>query len=277
MMLQKLLRGTGIFALLLASAAASQAGTTVWAFNASLGNPHIQAYDLATGNNLADFEAPHNDARRGRANGRGIAVVGNTIYYSLADTPNVYKTDAVTHADLGIAFATVLTPGINSLSWDGASLWMLASHPNDPNAPADDKVYQYSPAGQLLQTLTLARPQNSNLARDGFEVLPDGRFIANRGSVPYDIYDAAGKMQKSVFITSTARTTGIACDGANYIISVPSFTEAGGGGLATYDANGQFVRLIALPVALIPFGIVDLAVDRAATPPPRPPSPKARC
>src|SRR5471030_2543982 len=117
-----------IFALVLAGAHVAGAATTVWAFNASFGNPQIQAYDLATGNTVADFVAPNNDAQRGRANGRGIAVLGNgDIYYTLADTPNVYKTNAA-HDDLGIAFQTLLTPGINSLAWDGntSSFWMVA-------------------------------------------------------------------------------------------------------------------------------------------------------
>jgi hypothetical protein len=90
-----------IFALVMAGANVAGAATKVWAFNASFGNPHIQAYDLDTGNTVADFVAPHKDANRGRANGRGIAVVGTAIYYTLADTPNVYKTDTVTQADLG--------------------------------------------------------------------------------------------------------------------------------------------------------------------------------
>src|SRR5471032_1442260 len=123
-----------IFALVLAGANIAGAATTVWAFNASFGNPHIQAYDLATGNSFDDFIAPNKDAQRGRANGRGIAVLANgDIYYTLADTPNVYKTNSA-GADLGIAFTTHLavgTPGINSLAWDGTSFWMVASQPSN--------------------------------------------------------------------------------------------------------------------------------------------------
>jgi hypothetical protein len=234
------------------ASAACQAGTTVWAFNASFGSPHIQAYDLATGNALADFTAPHKDANRGRANGRGIAVVGNTIYYSLADTPNVYKADAITHADLGIAFTTSLTPGINSLAWDGGSFWLVASQP--PGTPANDNVYQYSPGGQLLRTLVLARPANTNLARDGLEVTPGG-IIANRGSVPYDLYDFNGTLQKPFLITAAFRATGIAFDGNNYIVS-----DAINGRLATFDPGGALVSTVDLPRALIPFGIEDLSI-----------------
>ncbi|HXB69866.1 MAG TPA: IPT/TIG domain-containing protein [Candidatus Acidoferrales bacterium] len=251
-----------IFALVSAGATVAGAATTVWAFNASLGNPHIQAYDLATGNAVADFAAPHKDAQRNRANGRGIAVVGTAIYYTLADTPNVYKTDAVTHADLGIAFTTPLTPGINSLAWDGHSnsFWMVSSQPADPKIPADDKVYQFSlptqagAPGTLLQTLVLPRQANSNLARNGLEVTPSG-IVANQGSVPYDIFDFSGNLTHPAFITATFRTAGIAFDGVDYIVS-----DVANGRLAIFDSKGAFQSSVALTGSDIPFGIVDLAV-----------------
>ena len=263
-------RAAAILSLMSIWAPVSRAQTTVWGINASFGNPHIQAYDLATGVAMADFTAPHKDANRGRANGRGIAVVGTTIYYTLADTPNVYKTDMASQADLGIAFTTPLSPGINSLAWDGASFWLLASQPTDPTRPADDNVYQYSLAGKLLQTLVLARPSNTNLARDGLEVTPAG-LVANRGSVPYDVYSFSGQMQQALFITATFRTTGIAFDGTNYIVS-----DVINGRLAIFNASGAFVRSVDLTGAAIPFGIVDLAVVSSPTAPlPAPAGPRA--
>jgi uncharacterized protein (TIGR03437 family) len=249
-----------IAALILMAAVSSQAGTTVWGINASFGNPHIQAYDLDTGVAVADFVAPNKDANRGRANGRGIAIAGTTLYYSLADTPNVYKTDTVTHSDLGIAFSTPLAPGINSLAWDGTNLWLVASQPSDPNIPADDKIYKYSPAGLLLQTLVLVRPANSNLARDGVEITPFG-IVADRGSVPYDLYDLSGQLKQAALITASFRTTGIAYDGTNYIVS-----DAVNGRLAVFDTSGTFLRSVTLSGAVIPNGIVDLAVIPAAGP-----------
>ena len=241
---------------LLAMTVSAHAATTIWGFNASFGNPHIQAYDLATGVASADFTAPHKDANRGRANGRGIAVVGTKIYYSLADTPNVYVTDTVSHADLGIAFTTPLSPGINNLAWDGTSLWLNSS------APGDARVFQYSPTGQLQKTLTLALPANTNLARDGLEVTPGG-IIANHGSVPYDIFDFNGNMQTPFFITATFRTTGIAFDGTNYIVS-----DVINGRLATYDTAGNFVKSVTLSGAAIPFGLMDLSAVGGTAPTP---------
>jgi uncharacterized protein (TIGR03437 family) len=262
-----------IVALVLACANIAGAATTVWAFNASFGDPHIQAYDLATGNTLDDFVAPHKDAKRGRANGRGIAVLANgDIYYTLADTPNVYRTNAA-HADLGIAFTTPLTPGINSLALavDGQSFWMVASQPSQ-NSLVDNKVYQYSFTGQLLQTLVLPLPQNTNIARNGLDVTPSG-IVANQGSVPFDFYDFNGNMTKPAFITAAFRATGIAFDGVDYIV-VDVINQR----LAIFDQAGTFLRFVQLagvnnPLADCLTGncIVDLSVvvssQQAAAPP----------
>jgi hypothetical protein len=259
-----------ILALVLAGANVAGAATTVWAFNASFGNPHIQAYDLATGNAVADFLAPNGDAQRGRANGRGIAVVGTKIYYTLADTPNVYVTDTVTHEDLKIAFTTPLTPGINSLAWDGSSFWMVASQPADPTKPADGKVYQYSPTGTLLKTVVLAGRENTNLAPNGLEITGSG-IVVNRGSVPYDLYDINGNTITAGLITATFRTTGIAFDGVNYIVSdlagASDVAGAGQGILAIFDKNGTWVKNVPLTGANVSYGLVDLAVVIDATTP----------
>ena len=211
---------------------------------------------------IADFPAPNPDASRGRANGRGIAVVGNAIFYSLADSSSVYQSDVTTHADLGIAFATPLAPGINSIASDGTTLWLVASQPANASLPADDRVYQYSTAGVLLQTLVLARPANSNLARDGIEVTPNG-IVANRGGMPYDVYDFNGRLQQPAWITGAFRSTGIAFDGTSYIIS-----DAVNGRLAIFDPAGKFLRAITLTGAAIPNGLVDLAVAQATLPSP---------
>ncbi|HMC60117.1 MAG TPA: hypothetical protein VKJ01_13070, partial [Candidatus Solibacter sp.] len=242
----KILSSAVILTLVLAGAHVAGAATTVWAFNASFGNPQIQAYDLATGIQLADFVAPNNDAQRGRANGRGIAVVGTKIYYTLADTPNVYKTDTVTHLDEKIAFTakdgagTPLAPGINSLAWDGASFWLVASQPSNPNSLVDGKVYQYSPTGQWLQTLVLPLPQNTTFVRNGLEVTPTG-IVADQGSVPYDFFDFTGHMIKPAFITATFRATGIAFDGVNYIV-VDVINQR----LAIFNGGGIFQKFVQL-------------------------------
>lgn len=244
-----------ILSLVSAGAIAARAATAVWTFDAGLGR--IQAFELETGNAVADFVAPHKDADPAKLNGRGIALVGTSIYYTLAGSPNVYKTDTVTHADLGIAFTTPLTAGINSLSWDGASFWMVAAEPTDQTKPVDENVYQFSPTGKLLQTIKLPRPANTNLACDGIAVTGYG-IVANRGSVPYDIYDFSGKLRKAAFITAPFRTKGIAFDGIGYIVS-----DVMNARLAIFDATGKFVRFVTLRADNMPLGIMGVALSPA--------------
>jgi hypothetical protein len=100
---------------------------------------------------------------------------GTTIYYTLADTPNVYKTDAVTQADGGSPSGAP-DAEVNSLSWD-APPSMVASQPSIQK-PADDKVYQYSPTGTLLKTLLL--PGRETTWHRMAEVTASG-IVVNRG------------------------------------------------------------------------------------------------
>ena len=228
---------------LLAIPASAQTGPVIWANNASLGSPHLQAFDASTGVAIADFAAPNPDALKRNANGRGIAVVGTRIYYSLANSGNVYVTDTITHRDGGIAFATGL-PGIGGLSWDGASLWVLPYVSLDANVPATQNVYSYTPGGALLKTVQLTPPvfQNPPVPRDGFVVTPTG-FVTDRGaSVPYDLYDLNGKLVTPYFIISSFRSTGVAFDGNQYIVS-DTVTKQ----ISRYDLNGLFFSATQLP------------------------------
>lgn len=259
--------------LLFASLTSARAGTVVWANNASLGNPHIQAYDLETGANVADFAAPNADARKGNANGRGIAVVGTTIYYTLANTGKVYVTDTNSHKDLGVAFSTPLI-GIAAIAWDGSGLWVIPYVGLGSFNPQSDNAYKYSTNGTLLQTVGLTPPGFNNFAgntepRDGLAVTPTG-FVTDRGpSVPYDLYDLNGNVVTQFFVTSQFRSSGITFDGTNYIVS-DIVTQA----LSVYDGNGVFLRSVQLSGAVIPFGLEGLSVALGASPPP-PPGPPA--
>src|SRR5207248_963963 len=59
------------------------------------------------------------------------------------------------------------------------------------------------------------------------------------------------------------RTTGIAFDGTNYIVS-----DVINGRLATFDPGGNMVRSVDLTGAAIPYGIMDLAAVPSPTPAP---------
>src|SRR5437764_229986 len=137
----------------------------IWGNNASFGNVTLEAFNLTDGTLVDQFLAPNPTARAG--NGRGIVVVGTRIYYSTADSGNVYVTDVNTHADLGIAF-TAPVSGIASLAWDGSDLWVV---PYD----GTNRAFQYTTAGALLKTVTLEGNPGDHY--DGFEIA-NGRIIA---------------------------------------------------------------------------------------------------
>ena len=71
----------------------------IWGNSASSGNVNLEAFDSATGLLVPgqQFLVPNLTARTD--NGRGIALLGNTIYYTTANSGNIYVTDALTHAD----------------------------------------------------------------------------------------------------------------------------------------------------------------------------------
>jgi hypothetical protein len=86
------------------------AETIVWANDAIGNNSTIRAFDSITGVLVNSFLAP-NPAAQGHI-GRGIAVVGSSIYYSVDDSGTVFLTNT-NGIDLSTAFATGLT-GIGS-------------------------------------------------------------------------------------------------------------------------------------------------------------------
>ena len=230
-----------IFAMILAVAlvAPVKADDLVWGINAANGNPHINEIDMTTGSVIADFIVPNPAAVRG--NGRGIAVAGNTVYYSLANSGAIYVTNAVTHADGGVLFNTGLG-GVATLTWDGANLWVSAYD-------GTDNVYKYDLNGNKLATV----PGFGN-NRDGLEVLGNG-IIANRGDGegPYDLYDLSGNLVKSAFINPSTTpafhgiTTGVTFNGTSYFVSNPDSYSNAGNRILQFDAGGNFVTSLTLP------------------------------
>jgi hypothetical protein len=148
-----------------------------------------------------------------KGNGRGIVVVGNTTYYTVANSNNIYKTDFATCADNGIAFSVAGATGLSTIAFDGTNLWV-----GDYSGP--NKAYLYTPTGTLLNTITLA---NCSSFCDGLEFF-NGKLISNDadGGSNYSIYSLSGTLQTANFITTGAFTTGIAFDGTNFYVSAPT-------------------------------------------------------
>lgn len=255
----------GVACLVLMGYGSAHAGTIVWGNNASSipgggGNVTIEAFDASTGAVVQQFLVPNLTARA--ADGRGIAVLGHTIYYSTSSSGNIYVTNDSTHADLGVLVSTGLQ-GITNIATDGKLLY-VTEYNNTTNV-----IHKYDLSGNPTGTISLGGPFGTTLGRDGFE-LTNTSIIANRGDAtgPYDRYDLSGNLVQADFIDTASHgisfATGIAFDGTNYYVS----DIIGGAGahsrLAEFDGSGNFVQFIALggPQPTSPGGrlLEDLAV-----------------
>lgn len=219
--------------------------------SASGGNVNLEAFDSTTGLLIPgqQFLVPNLTARGD--NGRGVALLGNTIYYTTANSGNIYVTDAVSHADLGILVNTGFR-GIANVATDGISIYA------SDYQTSSGVVNKYNTSGALVGTVNVG----TGFGRDGFEVqnnpLLNGgatTFISNRGdlSSPYDVYKSDGTLLVSAFIDPSLNgfgnaQTGIAYDGNHYFVS-QIFNNA----LLEYTGAGGFIRKIDLSGTLNPF------------------------
>jgi hypothetical protein len=151
-----------------------------------------------------------------KGNGRGIVVVGNTVYYTVADSANVYKMDWPTCGDQGVAFTVGSVTGIATIAFDGTDVWL-----GEYNSPGN-RAFKYSLAGALLSTINLP---NCASNCDGLEFF-QGKLISNNddGGSNYTIYSTAGAVITPNFIQTGSFSTGIAFDGTDFFISFPTAT-----------------------------------------------------
>ena len=217
----------------------------IWGSSASSGNVNLEAFDASTGLLIPgqQFLVPNLTARAD--NGRGVALLGNTIYYTTASSGNIYVTNTTTHADLGILVDTGFA-GIANVATDGT--YIYANNYLDSSGT----INKYDTSGNLISTVIVGP---GIFGRDGFEVQNNPNilggattFISNRGDLtsPYDVYDSSGTLIISSFIDPSADgfgtgQTGIAYDGTNYFISNIFSNE-----LLEYSGTGTFIGVIDL-------------------------------
>ncbi len=208
------------------------AGATAQALNLygnSAGSNRIDVIDPATGTLIRSCSPA-------KGNGRGIVVVGNVAYHTVADSNNVFQFDINTCADMGVAFSVAGVSGLSTIAYDGTNFWV-----GDYSGP--NKAYLYSPTGTLLRTITLV---NCTGFCDGLEFF-NGKLISNRGddiNAPYDVYDTNGTLLQAAFITPNFNATGIAFDGTNFYISNPNTSP---GTIGVFNGTtGAFIKTLTL-------------------------------
>lgn len=240
----------------------------LYAMDGGFGTPYFFQIDKKTGaitdtyTNLSGYD------------GRGIAVVGDTVYYTAVlqscvvlcivnfSPPNVpafvYSYNLRTHTDNGALFT--VPSGLSAITFDGKDFYFA-------DGSGGNKVYKYSMTGTLLNTITLSLCAGSCDGLEYFERGGTGYLVANRGyqTGPYDLYDLSGNLVTEAFINpgsassqAASRPTGIAFDGNHF------FTTGWlGGEISEWTADGVFIRLIA-PAGKGCCGFEDLSFDHSA-------------
>ena len=169
-----------------------------------------------------------------KGNGRGIVVVGTTVYYTVAGSNSIFKTDINTCADMGVAFSVAGATGLSTIAYDGTNFWV-------GDYSGTNQAYNISPTGLLLSTIHL---NSCSSFCDGLEFF-NNKLISNRGDAVnpghYDVYALTGGAPTTLDLISTAfSATGIAFDGTNFFVS-DIFNQK----LQVYNGTtGVFVRTI---------------------------------
>jgi len=221
----------------------------------------------SAGSDMGGFDASTgaqtNTLTQNKGNGRGIVTVGNIVYYTVADSNNVYIRDKNTNADLGVAFSIAGASGLQAISFDGTNFWV-------GEYSGTTKAYYVSPTGVLLKTITLNDGELNEGFYDGLEYF-NGKLIANRydggfaraGGNQYDIYDLDGNLLQLAFINTNGHGngTGIAFDGTDFYVS--NIFAPGGFEITKWSGTtGAFIGT--LDLAGSHGSIEDLSFDFAA-------------
>lgn len=171
-------------------------------------------------------------------NGRGVVVVGNTIYSTVVSDSKIYKTDATTGASLG--FIQTAVASMSTIGFDGTNFWTT-------DYAGSNQGYKISfTTGAVLQTVNFSQATGY---MDGMEFF-NGKLIVNNtdggfgGTIRYSIYDLNGTLLTPNFINAP-NGTGIAFDGTNFLVS--NVFAGGSQQIGYYDGTtGAFIKNITI-------------------------------
>ncbi len=223
------------------------ADSFIYGNNATGSSPYVYKINKTTGAIVDTYTNLSSD------NGRGVVVVGNTMYYTAATSGSVYTYDLSTHTNNGALFNVAGASALSTVAYDGKDL-IIGDY------SGTNKVYFYSTTGSLLNTVSL---KNCTGDCDGLEYYENGGkgyLVENEGDAddPYDLYGLDGTLIKAGFIKPANNlNTGIAFDGTDFFTS-----DIYQGLLNEYDANGTFLKSITLTGA--PSGYSPLIEDLSA-------------
>jgi hypothetical protein len=239
-------------------------GATALACCAVFGGAQAQQliYENSAGSGMTSFNIDGSLVKtftQDKGNGRGIVVVGDTIYYTIANSGNIFTRRVSDNVDTGIAFSVAGASGLQAISYDGTNFWV-------GDYSGTTKAYLVSGTnGSLLKTITLTGA-NTEGYYDGLEFF-NGKLIAAKydggfmraGGNQYSIFDLDGGLIQKDFINTNGHGngTGIAFDGTNFFVA-----DIGNNKISQWDGTtGSFIKSITL--AGSHFALEDLSVDFA--------------
>lgn len=222
----------------------------VYGNSASSGTLALETFNVDTTAGTATEVSEFNPQS---GNGRGMVVVGDVMYYTRVDDPNIYQIDKNTGASLG-SIATE-NASMSTIAFDGTNFW------TSDYSGTNNGFYIDAATGLNLRTVSFGLASTN---MDGMEYF-NGKLIMNRddGGGIYDIYDLDGNVLQANFITTGAFTTGIAFDGSNFLVS-----DVFNNRLSVWDGStGAFIKFLDLgPNTGGGRLIEDLSVDYAQRP-----------
>ena len=220
----------GFCCLLALGSLPSFADTTLYANNASGASPYIYQIDLNTTADTATVTNTYTNLSG--TNGRGVVVVGNTMYYTTSYSGNVFSYNLTTNTDNGTAFTVAGATGLSTMAYDGTNFYI-------GDYSGTNNVYKYSPTGTLLATIPLSNCSSYCDGLEYFQKSGTGYLISNRGDTvgPYDVYSTTGTLLTSAFINPTNSSTGIAFDGTDFFTS-NIFNRT----LSEWNSSGTFLQ-----------------------------------
>lgn len=232
---------------------AARADYTVTLYANSAGSDGIQKFNVDVTTGTETQTAHYTQTQLGEfGNGRGVVVVGNTMYYTYASSGSVFAYDLGTNTNDGVVFSVAGASGLATAAWDGSEL-ILGDY------SGTNQAYFYTPTGTLTNTVHL---NDCTAFCDGLEYA-NGDLVSNEADggfgnpSSYDVYSLSGGAPITHSLISTSYgATGIAYDGTYYYVS-DIFHNA----IDVYDSSGAFQKAITLTNGDQTNAIEDLSVD----------------
>ena len=130
-------------ALMVILASAAMADSFVYGNNASFGAPYVYKIDKATGAIVSTYSNLSGE------NGRGVVIVGSTMYYTAVSSGSVYSYNLSTNTDNGVLFTVADSTSLSTIAFDGTNFWI-------GDYAGTNRAFLYTPTGTLLKTITLS-------------------------------------------------------------------------------------------------------------------------